>query len=147
MRLSVNIDGDQALRAALDRLGDEVSALVGREVYRAGFELQNDIKQRIQRGPKTGRVYKRGGVLHQASAPGQAPATDTGRLVNSVYLDDEGIQSGRAQVSVGSLLAYARYLEYGTRHIAERPAWTPAAEMARRKFRDRLEAVVRRATQ
>lgn len=147
MRISVSIDGEEALKAALVSLGDGVTDAVRKEVYRTGLELQGDIKQRIQRGPKTGRVYRRGNITHQASAPGQAPATDTGRLVNSIYLDDEGFGRGRAEISVGSLLAYAAYLEYGTRTMAERPAWTPAAHEAQRRFKARMEAVIRSATQ
>lgn len=161
MRLSVSIDGEQALQSALRDLGDAVADEVRKEVYRAGFALQGDIKERIQRGPKTGNIYthrfvtingravpiEERGAPHQASAAGQAPASDTGALARSVYLNDASFRAGRAQVSVGSDLVYAAYLEYGTRKIAQRPAWTPAAHEAQRKFRAALEAVVKRATQ
>lgn len=147
MTIRISVNGGDQLAAALRALGDEVADDVRKAVYGTAFELRGDIVKRIQRGPASGRVYKRGGVLHQASAPGEAPASDTGRLANSVYLDDEAFLGGRAVVTVGSVLAYAKHLEYGTRKMAPRPAWTPAAEQARRRFRDRLEAVIRGATQ
>lgn len=77
----------------------------------------------IHNAPKTGHIYKRRGVVHQASAPGEAPATDTGRLA----------QSGRTEYDRKKILGrvifstnYARALEYGTQKIEPRPYARPA---------------------
>src|SRR5262245_62766200 len=51
--------------------------------------------------PKSGRVYKRGNRTHTASAPGEAPAIDTGFLANSIQTEfpnlTTGIVSGGAE--------------------------------------------------
>jgi HK97 gp10 family phage protein len=79
--------------------------------------------QSIQSGPKTGRIYRRGSVIHQASAPGQSPASDTGRLVNSI------VTSYQPETLSGTVQAgteYAPYLEFGTATIEPRPFMRPA---------------------
>ena len=67
---------------------------------------------------KSGRVYRRRGVEHRASGPGEPPASDTGRL----------LASHRVEVSAESLWArvmfstrYAVYLELGTFKMEPRP--------------------------
>lgn len=72
----------------------------------------------IMSPPKSGKIYRRRGVDHQASAPGQAPASDTGRLVNSRRV--ELIESQlRARLNFST--AYALALEVGTKHMEPRP--------------------------
>lgn len=71
----------------------------------------------IMSPPKTGRIYRRRGVEHQASAPGEAPANDTGRLVNSRRIDlFEDQLRGRLTFST----AYAAALELGTQKMEPR---------------------------
>ena len=74
--------------------------------------------QLITTPPKSGRIYRRRGVSHQASAPGEAPASDTGRLVNSrkITLDHDLV---RARLSFAT--AYAKALEIGTKKMEPRP--------------------------
>lgn len=81
------------------------------EVERRAVEL-------IMSPPKSGRVYRRRGVSHQASAPGEAPANDLGRLVNSrtKELFPEDL---RARLTFRT--EYAAYLEFGTRKMEPRP--------------------------
>lgn len=68
--------------------------------------------------PKTGRIYRTRGVTHQASAPGEAPANETGRLVNSRRIDlFEGELRGRLTFST----EYALPLEVGTKNMEPRP--------------------------
>ena len=135
---TISVTGTKELQAALEALGDDISQSVTDAVNATGLELRSDIQKRIRNGPATGRVYRRRSVAHQASAPGEAPASDTGRLRNSITFKQESPLT----VTVGSQLAYARYLEFGTRHIARRPAWAPAAMQAEPKFRKRLEAAI-----
>ena len=70
--------------------------------------------------PKSGRMYG----SHQASAPGQAPATETGTLESSITVE----KIDAATVSVGTDSPYAAALEFGTIHIASRPNFAPIAE-------------------
>lgn len=77
----------------------------------------------IMDGQKTGRIYRRRGVEHQASAPGEAPASDTGRLVQSAHTEYEPADlSGEAIWSRD----YAEELEFGTSKMAPRPYARPA---------------------
>lgn len=79
----------------------------------------------VMDGQKSGRIYRRRGAEHQASAPGEAPASDTGRLVQSGHtevLTEGQIVRGRVTWST----AYALKLEVGTEKVAPRPFVRPA---------------------
>lgn len=82
-------------------------------------------------GPKSGHVYG----SHQASAPGQMPAVDTSNLVNNI--NSEMTAQTEGVVHTGDV-SYAIHLEYGTVNMAARPYLTPAAEMERQGFIDRM---------
>jgi hypothetical protein len=132
---TIVLQGGKELAAALRNASKDMQAAVADAVTATGLELRGDVVKRIQRGPATGRTYQRRGVTHTASAPGQAPATDTGRLAGVGVLFE---QVGPVSVTVGSPLVYAAYLEYGTTRMAPRPAWRPAVEAMTPKFRNRL---------
>ncbi len=73
-------------------------------------------------GRRHGRVYRRRGKVHVASAPGEPPAIDTGFLRGSVH--SRGItERSRTRVvgEVGVGAEYGVYLEKGTRRMASRP--------------------------
>jgi len=72
--------------------------------------------RQMDRGGGTGRIYRRGGRRHQASAPGEYPVTDGGRLVNSVHPELTGPREG----TLWSDLKYADYLTTGTRYMDAR---------------------------
>jgi len=142
----LEITGTQDVAEALRKYGARAEAEIAKAVINTAFAVDFDIKQRIQRGPKTGRVYKRGrgrnlSATHQASAPGESPATDTGVLVNSIAFK----QVSKLTAEVESRLAYATYLEFGTRSIAARPAWLPAIEKMRPEFAKRVADAIRKA--
>ncbi|HKX32096.1 MAG TPA: hypothetical protein VJ302_30700 [Blastocatellia bacterium] len=67
------------LQQIVGKIARGASALV----RRATFELETKLKISLT-GPRTGRIYRRRGRTHQASAPGEAPAVDTGFLSNSI---------------------------------------------------------------
>ncbi|RWB66573.1 HK97-gp10 family putative phage morphogenesis protein [Mesorhizobium sp.] len=68
--------------------------------------------------PKSGKIYERRGVTHQASAPGEPPASDTGRLVQSGHAEyDTKAISGTAVWSS----EHADPLEHGTKNMEPRP--------------------------
>lgn len=93
--------------------------------------IRTDVMRRMHE-PGRGRIYTRGGITHQASAPGQAPAAETGDLIASIRTEVHDTAAGPVGV-VGSDLAKARPLEYGNGRVAPRPAWTPAGEAARKR--------------
>lgn len=125
-----------------------------------GFFVVRNVKMRIMSGHKTGRIYfrrrfkkaeevtlstgkKRMGktkkegwaalgdyIVHQASAPGESPATDRGLLVNSVVHDIQASKDEKVKLLVGCtgshVNSYATVLEFGGRFIEERPFLRPA---------------------
>lgn len=72
----------------------------------------------VHKGPKSGHMYGD----HQASAPGEAPASDTGDLARSIKVrkGEDGTYYVVASAS------YASYLEFGTEQMEARPFMTPA---------------------
>lgn len=72
--------------ASYKGLEDRVLAGARDGLNAIGLVTTNHIKASLLRGPKSGRVYQLYGPrrTHQASAPGEYPATDTGRLASSI---------------------------------------------------------------
>ncbi len=96
---------------------------------RAGLKAQN-LRTRIIENlstPGSGRTYSRGGRSHQASAPGDGPAVDTGRLRQSIAV----VRVADGHYKVGTNVQYAPFLEFGTRRMAPRPFMRPALEAER----------------
>lgn len=92
-------------------------------VVRAISIVDNEATRLIMRTQKSGKVYRRRGVKHQASAPGEAPASDTGALIQSKTTDfDRASIAGRLSFRTN----YALALEKGTLRMAPRPYAVPA---------------------
>lgn len=101
---------------------DMIMARVGAGAMR-GVVLAIGIVERhavhlITSPPKSGRKYRRRGIVHQASAPSEAPASDTGGLVGArrIELDTKAI---RARLIFSKKTAL--WLEHGTKKMAPRP--------------------------
>jgi HK97 gp10 family phage protein len=110
---------------------DIVAAMPGkakRVVRTTALSIETDMKRRMQ-GPKSGRLYRRGGKIHVASAPGEAPAIDTALLINSIQTTHEGFTSW-----IDVFADYGGYLEFGTTHMAPRPYMAPSFEANRERF-------------
>ncbi len=91
--------------------------------------LQNRCRAALQRGPKTGRVNRKStGVIHQASAPGEFPATDTGTLVRSVLGE---VKKTTLEAVLSASTIYAKWLELGTRKMLPRPFLVPTLEIVK----------------
>lgn len=93
------------------------------------LEIETHAKQSMAQ-EKSGRMYG----SHRASAPGEAPAIDTGHLASSIQTAPEG----RAAYVVYTNAEYAARLEFGGARIAPRPFLGPAASAAAAGFRERM---------
>jgi HK97 gp10 family phage protein len=107
--------------------GNQLSAGLRLAIMRgviAGAELvRSEAVESIIRGKKSGRTYRRRGVTHVASAPGEPPAADTGTLHNSIKVTPNFT---RLQAVVNAGASYAKALEYGTPRMDPRPFMRPA---------------------
>ena len=105
-----------------------LEAAINRGVFRATELVREEILRRILQDAKSGRIYMRRSVAHQASAPGEAPASDTGnlvRLITTRYFPDQFLGQ------VVSSAEYARSLEYGSSRVAPRPHMRVSLETKR----------------
>ncbi|MBC8142942.1 MAG: hypothetical protein H7Y38_16075 [Armatimonadetes bacterium] len=142
---------DDRITGYTDALVPKLSAVVRKTT----FDIEAGAKTAVQTGAKTGRVYKRFGerkiktrrlksgdfaitsvsrpfTLHQASKAGEAPATDSGGLVNSIQSGFDSSLSGT--VSVGA--------EYGAILEPDRPFLLPAAEATMPAFQAAIAAIL-----
>ena len=131
--------------AELERLLTSVDGPVGRDLQRRAVEVEAAGKRLLsQHG--SGRVYKKSkpSRIHQASAPGEPPAPDTGQLraalghelghdADGLYADvGYGVDPDtRVEQESGTGIAdIAEYLEVGTRRMEPRPFLRPALHAA-----------------
>jgi hypothetical protein len=142
-KIRITVENTDAVQRALKLYGEKAEAELSKAVQATALTINGDIKRAIQGPPKTGRIYSRGEKNHQASAPGEAPATDTGVLVSSIAYKQETPLSA----IVYSRLQYAYWLEFGTRNIEPRPSWVPAVETNTPLFQKLIDAALRRAAQ
>ena len=168
--IKMSVENTDAVYQALRKFGAKAENELERAVIATAFQVNEDVKKAVQGPPKTGHMYYRipgdkymtirkdaidGPVVavfiasgkqnlsltHRASAPGEAPATDTGGLVSSIYFE----QKTKLSTEIGSRLPYAYWLEFGTKKIKPRPSWRPAVEKNTPLFQSLIEAAIRRA--
>lgn len=106
----------------------KITAAIGRGLVRAAEAIKTEAVRLILEGSKSGIIYIRRGVSHQASAPGEAPASDTGRLVGSIDTEYD-LSNNIARITASA--EYAAPLEFGTLHMAPRPFMRPALDNKR----------------
>jgi len=106
------------------------------EVLLGGGQLiRGEAIRSIQQGAKSGKTYKKYNPTrtHKASAPGEAPASDTGFLVSNIRVKDQ-----KDFVEVRSEASYSKFLEYGTSKMLARPFMFPASEKSKPKIAEIL---------
>jgi hypothetical protein len=140
--ITAKLENMDAVQRALQAYGKAAEAEIGKAIQATALGVRGGIQTRIQRGPKTGVVYTRRNTLHRASAPGEAPATDTGTLVSSITFR----MAEPLTAEIESRLDYATYLEFGTANMAPRPAWVPEVEARTPELRRRVEDAIRKVT-
>lgn len=91
-----------------------------------GVEAVNEMKKILSQ-PGGGRTYRRHGVLHRASAPGDPPAVDTGKYRAS-WNYQVGDDAEGPFVEVGTNDKRGPWLEFGTRRMKARPHVRPMVE-------------------
>lgn len=100
---------------------------------KAADKMANEMKKSILSGAKSGRQYYSNGRRHTSSAPGQAPANNTGALVRSIKVSKE---RNKANISISK--NYALFLEFGTSKMRPRPFIIPAFMRTKKWFIDSI---------
>jgi len=111
----------------------KIRAAVSRAMLDCVEAIHEEATSLILDGEKTGRVYRRRGVEHQASAPGESPSSDTDRLVQSGHTEVRNEPSAVIG-SVSWSTAYADSLEHGTESMEPRPFARPALATKRQEI-------------
>lgn len=124
--MSITVTGDKELNRKLKKLGFKMGQAIDAGVFITAQDVRTDAIKSIQ-SLSTGKVVQRsrqggGTYTHVASNEGQAPNTDTGKLVASIAVEKEK----EANYLVGSNLEYASFLEFGTSKTGPRPWLEPA---------------------
>jgi len=143
MKTSVKIEGQEKLVKELRRFGEKADDGLHVISEATGQALRLDIMAGYNEGNKVGIVYQKYNPRreHQASEEGQAPASDTGRLANSVTYKST---TGGAEVFTD--VEYGPWLEWGTQNIAPRPLWVPEVNKATPVYIQRLRKFLRKLT-
>jgi len=135
----MRLTGTDELRRALREFSINADREIAQIVNGTAQNIRTHAIKSVQRGTKSGTVYEKTSPnrTHRASAPGEAPATDTGLLANSIKAEIDG---KKAEIVADT--EYAAWLEFGTQKMQPRPFMFPAMEKERPKWEARLSRIV-----
>lgn len=141
--MKMKIEGLDDLNKSLARISSRFESEATALVNRTAQNIRNMAVRSIQKPSGIGTYYKKYNPdrMHIASAPGQPPNTDTGRLAGSI----RAVMSGTPTAYVDALADYAVHLEFGTRKMSARPFMTPAVEAERDKYRKGINDLTAKA--
>ena len=126
----VSLTGDKEMKKAFRAFSVKSSDALERAMNISAQTIRTQAIRLISKGARSGVKYTRylpyrTGI---ASAQGEPPKSDTGRLVSSI---DATIDSDGLGATVGTNLDYGLFLEVGTSKMRARPWLTPAFELMR----------------
>ena len=139
MDIKFKVSNLKKVLSQLDKLEKDME-IPFQEIVKGGGQLiRTEAIKSIQTGSKSGVLYQMYNPRreHRASAPGQAPASDTGNLVSKIIVR----QKSQDVTSVESNADYSAFLEYGTSKMDPRPFMLPAFEKSKKPI---LNAVFNR---
>lgn len=132
----------------VDRFVDKVKKMEAAKIAKlkailkeGAIDIHHEMIVLIMQGEKTGRIYGN----HQASAPGEAPATDSGELVKGLMppiFQDNGLTVYLKATAEHSLwMEFGTHNENGSVRIAPRPFMGPANNKFFPIIKKKLEGV------
>lgn len=142
--LTVRVRNLSSLQAKVKRLDWGIQAAVVTGLRGIAGPMEEDVKRSIRTGSKTGRLVRRYNPfrIHQASAPGEAPANDRGMLAASIEAD---VDPRQFNLTLSAGAPYARELEYGTRNMLPRPFLRPALTRWRERIINAIHDAIKGA--
>jgi len=159
MKAGIKVTGVKELVQNLERLGGNAQDASIEALWTAGAYLEGALKERLSQAG-TGRTYKTGRkgmryATHQASAPGEPPAVDTGRLRASIThnvtgrpgrnLPDPGGSKTSVKGYAGTNLESGPHLEFGTSRMKARPWLYPTIVEEATAVAKLIQNVIKRA--
>jgi HK97 gp10 family phage protein len=129
--MTFKFSGVEDATKALEKVKEDLEKDMKEVLLGGGQLIRGEAVRSIQQGSKSGKTYKRYNPTrtHKASAPGEAPASDTGFLVSNIRVKEE-----KDVVQVRSEASYSKFLEYGTSKMLARPFLFPAFEKSKPKI-------------
>jgi len=130
---------DITFKSNVSEVMKKIDSTARGRMLEAVMEVRNKTLETLS-GPRKAdpdRIYKVPGTqrLYQASSPGEAPASATGALRQSVKGTVE--KEGKQVVGmVGTDLDYGRMLEFGTKHMEARPWLRKSFEKSESKVKE-----------
>jgi len=139
MQINLKVTNLKKVLSQLNRLQKDMEVPFQEIVKGGGQLIRGEAIKSIQTGSKSGVMYQMYNPRreHRASAPGEAPASDTGNLVSKIIVK----QKSKDITSVESNADYSAYLEYGTSKMEARPFMLPAFEKSKKPI---INAVFKR---
>ena len=130
MDIKFRVSNLKKVFSQLDKLEKDMEIPFQQIVKGGGQLIRTEAIKSIQTGAKSGVMYQMYNPRreHRASAPGQAPASDTGNLVSKIVVR----QKGANVTNVESNANYSAFLEYGTSKMDPRPFMLPAFEKSKK---------------
>ena len=134
MQINLKVKNLKKVLSQLNRLQKDMEVPFQEIVKGGGQLIRGEAIKSIQTGSKSGVMYQMYNPRreHRASAPGEAPASDTGNLVSKIIVK----QKSKDITSVESNADYSAYLEYGTSKMEARPFMLPAFEKSKKPIFD-----------
>lgn len=123
MTLRIQVKGVKEFNKHLSDLSRSSKIELNKLLALSAIETQKNAVHSIQTGARTGKIYKRRTVTHQASAPGEPPKTDRGILVSNITVEKEskGYTTGSRKGA-----PHGFWMEFGTSKVKARPWLQPA---------------------
>ena len=133
--MTFKFSGVQDATKAIEKVKEDLENNMQEVLLGGGQLIRGEAIRSIQQGAKSGKTYKKYNPTrtHKASAPGEAPASDTGFLVSNIRVKDQ-----KDFVEVRSEASYSKFLEYGTSKMLPRPFMFPASEKSKPKIAEIL---------
>lgn len=112
MKFGLDIRGFDQLMQELADLPEKANASIARTMNFVAQSTAQRARNKITTGMRSGHTYIIDGKVHQASAPGEAPASLSGALAQSIRFTKMTDTPG-SFATAGSDLSYAPMLEFG----------------------------------
>ena len=127
----------------LERFNKELLGNIDDAINQISIIVASRVRQKINQGPRSGRIYRVGSRghyrFHQSSAPGEPPKTDTGNLVSHTYPKHPSFLVSQ----VISDAAYSSFLELGTSKMAPRPYMQVTVDENQTEINKIIDAAIR----